>query len=591
MPELTAGELCAVFEDAALASVRVAGRPALDRVYVAVRDADWRTIPGTVLASRTVRTDAGPAVEFEVRNELGDIDFRWRGVVEATATGFRFTMDGVAQTSFDANRIGFCLLHPQELKGRPARVRSPRGELTGTFPERISPHQLFTDVEQMIYEVGGGARLEIAFDGELFETEDHRNWSDPGWKTYCRPLSAPKPVRHRAGQHVRQAVELRAHGSASAAVKQLPTATRGRASDQTAQVTVGTAVTGTVPRLGLGASCLPDPGRAEREAVRQLRPAYLHVELEDGTDWPGRLEAAAGEAADLNVPLDVALVAEAGRVSAMAGRLARTPASFGRISVFSPVRHTTEAGTVVALRHAGLTVPCGGGSRAHFAEINRGEFDLETWDFATYGLSPQVHHADDESILATPEAVADGLRHARVLAGGRPVVAGPVTLRPRFNAAADGPDRLPAADDDGPDADERQHSWLAAVYLAAAFPSLVGATAVTAYRTIGRRGVVTADGDLSPAARVVSALTALAGVDVRVTQSTGGLTALAAAAASGLRIMIANRARYSMRTELAGVMVREAAVLGGGALNPARLVLPPRSVTLLEAAPVEAGPA
>lgn len=578
MPELTAGSLRATLENAALTDVTVAGRPALDTVYVAVRDADWGTVPAAVTSSRT----RDGAAEFEVRHLLGGIDFRWHGTVQPTGTGLRFTMDGVAGTSFDANRIGFCLLHPQALRGRTVRVRTPRGEQAGTFPERISPHQLFTDVQAMTYEVGGGARLEIAFDGDLFEVEDHRNWSDPGWKTYCTPLSAPWPVRHPAGRRLRQVVDLRAYPSRP------PTAARRTAAAETARVTVGKTVTGTVPQLGLGACCLPEPDDAAQAAVRELRPAYLHVELEYGGPWRSRLDRAAAEASALGVPLDVALVVAPDQVTAMSGQVARAAGSFGRISVFSPARHTTDAGTVTAardaLRHAGLSVPVGGGSRAHLAELNRGEFDLQTWDFAVYGLTPQVHHTDDESILATADAVADGLAQARVLALGRPVVAGPVTLRPRFNAASGQPDPLPLADDDGPDADPRQHTQLAAVYLAAALSRLTGACAVTAFRTIGRRGVITADGRTTPAAGIVSVLTPLEGAGVRQVQCTGGLTALAVEGSPGLHILATNRARGSIRVELDDLTVSEAAILGGGALDPARLVLPPRSVAVIRAA-------
>ena len=355
-----------------------------------------------------------------------------------------------------------------------------------------------------------------------------------------------------------------------------------------ARVAIGTALAGTVPSLGLGASCLPSVSAAARDAVRGVSPAYLHVELEDGGPWEDRLESALAEAAGLGVPLDVALVAPAGRVTAMARRVARHADAISRVSVFGPERHTTERGTVAEVRAAfrdpGAPVRFGGGSRAHLAELNRGRFDVDSWDFVTYGLTPQVHQGDDRSVLGTEAAIADGLAQAGAIAAGLPVVTGPVTLRPRFNAAAEQAAPLPPADDDGPDVDERQHGPLAAVYLAAAVSRLAGACAVTLYRSIGRRGVIRADGTLTPAARVIAALTPLAGSAVRRTAGPDTVSGLAVVTLDGLFVLVANLTPANASIELAGAKaVTEVAVLGGGKLDQHQIVLPGHSVAAISA--------
>jgi D-apionolactonase len=568
--ETRAGDLSVVLADSELRDIHVGGHPALDLVYVAVRDPGWGTVPGEILSVATCRTTTGTTTEVEVRHAQGEIAFH-----------VRFVMDGVAQTGFDANRIGFCLLHPQALKGLPVRISGPSGALDGTFPEQISPDPVFSGFDRMACCVAEGAELEIRFDGEVFETEDHRNWSDPGWKTYCTPLAAPRPTHLAAGQHVTQSVELRAH-VASALSRRGPRS-------EAVTIRIGPAVIGTVPALGLGTSGLTRPAPATCEAVRALRPAHLHVELEDGTPWPSRLKTAEAEATALGTTLDVAVVAAPERVALIADRAARTVARLGRVSVFSPARHHTGRGTVTTarevLRDAGRDVPVGGGSRAHFAELNRGTFDAETWDFVTYGLTPQVHHSSDGSILATAAAIADGLEQARSIAGGLPVVVGPVTLRPRFNAAAERPDPLPPSDD-GPDVDDRQHTPLAATYLAAAVSRLAGADAVTVFRTSGRRGVVTSEGEPAPAAAVVSALTSLAGAAVRTAGcSDPAVVVLAVTTADGIYMLVTNLAPEGRRLELDGAAVREATVLGARgtntALDPSRLMLPPLSTAAI----------
>jgi D-apionolactonase len=571
--------------------IRLAGHPALDRVYVAVRDTGWNTVPGRVLSSSSSRAGAGTVTELEVSHAAGDIAFRWHGRIEAWPDRITFTLDGTAGRAFDANRIGFCLLHPQALKGMPVRVDGR--ELV--FPDLIAPDPVFSGFTTMTCRVTAGAELDIRLGGAVFETEDHRNWSDPGWKTYCPPLAEPVPRRLAAGQRVTQSVELRARVAPSGRPAAAPPAAAPPA--RAARVRIGAPVGRALPAIGLGACGRPDPRADLAAAVRAVGPAYLQVELEDGGQWASRLDCAAAEAAALGVPLDVAVVAEPERAVALAVRAASVSAPLGRVSVFSPVRHQTQCGAVARIRDAlGGTVPVGGGSRAHFAELNRGRFDTENWDFLTYGLSPQVHHISDDAVLATADAIADGLRQASATPAGLPVVVGPVTLRPRFNATTGRPDPLPAADDDGPDVDDRQHGPLAAVYLAAAISRLAGADAVTAYRTTGRRGIVSDHGVPSPAAAVVAALTRLTGTRLRAAGSSDpGLLALAA----GPSVLLTNLATDWRRVEISGVDAQAATMLAAcdpadaadAAVDPARPVLPPQSVVLFTVlAPAAAAP-
>ncbi len=41
-------------------------------------------------------------------------------------------------------------------------------------------------------------------EGEVFEMEDQRNWTDASFKTYCRPLALPIPYRLEPSTPVRQ---------------------------------------------------------------------------------------------------------------------------------------------------------------------------------------------------------------------------------------------------------------------------------------------------------------------------------------------------------------------------------------------------
>jgi hypothetical protein len=123
-------------------------------------------------------------------------------VISGTGDGtIDYVLDGVAGRSFLKNRIGFCVLHPMELAGREAMVETPEGRLVSTFPDLISPDQPFLDMVSLRHGVGDGAdaRVTIRFEGDLFETEDQRNWTDASYKTYSTPLRLPYPVRVEAG--------------------------------------------------------------------------------------------------------------------------------------------------------------------------------------------------------------------------------------------------------------------------------------------------------------------------------------------------------------------------------------------------------
>ena len=97
--------------------------------------------------------------------------------------------------------------------GTPLLVAHPDGSTTTClFPLLISPDQPAGDISGLRHCVDG-IDTEIAFQGETFEMEDQRNWSDASFKTYCRPLSLPRPYRLHAGEVQRQEIHIRLRGT------------------------------------------------------------------------------------------------------------------------------------------------------------------------------------------------------------------------------------------------------------------------------------------------------------------------------------------------------------------------------------------
>ena len=56
------------------------------------------------------------------------------------------------------------------------------------------------------------ARSSIRFEGDLWEMEDQRNWTDASYKTYSTPLRLPYPVEIQEGDRVWQRVTIEARG-------------------------------------------------------------------------------------------------------------------------------------------------------------------------------------------------------------------------------------------------------------------------------------------------------------------------------------------------------------------------------------------
>jgi D-apionolactonase len=497
-----AGPLSAVLADGALRDVRLLGYRALDAVYVAVRDSAWNTIPGSVSDFRMAGNNEGCTATWHCVHRAADVEFAWRGSIEASGTEIAFRLEGEALSEFEINRIGFCLLHPIELTGTVIEVAYPDGgHGPAVFPVQVSPGPILTGASGLSYQAGPGARLGISFTGGRLETEDHRNWTDPGWKTYTPPLADPAPWRMRPGDRIRQAVTLRARsGHRAAPAAQPPPAS------EVASLRLGPA-DGVLPELGVVT------GGRDGPSLRRLAPSVIHIQLNDGEDWRARLALAADRAAQLGGQLSVALVGpDPAWLAACARVLPELAAPVVAVGVFAPPDGIAPAGAARLVREQlppGVAV--GGGSLLHFAELNRAAARDPDWDFVMFPVTPQVHHTDDASVLSTILGQEPAVRDA---AGGLPVIVGPVSLRRRTGQFT------PASPDDPRDPRECEPAgiaWLCATVIAmhAAEKIIFLNPAVGAPDTAGQPAASEpAASDCAGAERVFATLARLAGQPV-----------------------------------------------------------------------------
>ena len=467
---LRAGPLACVYEAGDLRYVTVGGVEVCRRLYAAVRDEDWGTVPGVLSDEMIEETADGFRIGYIRTHRREEIDFVWRASIRIASyppaaewygagegalvytAHVRFEFDGEARSDFRRNRIGLCVLHPPlESVGKPVTVTPTHGQYYFTyFPNQIAPQNPFADFSQLTVGLTEHAFLNWMFSGDAFETEDQRNWTDASFKTFCTPLSRPFPVAVSAGERVRQAVDLQVswpttHPPASAATGS-PT------------LACGTGPPTRIPDLGLGVGI---DGRG-------IEPAFRRLDLDlTGPGWADALRAA-----DRDAPLELAVTTsgDAAEIAALVPALAAARPQVERLLVVRAGEWATRPEDVLALAgafaEAGLTPDLYGGTTASFAEFNRRRPPLDLVQGVCYSAQPQEHASDNASLVECCAALTDTVRSARAICGDKPLSVGPITLRKRVNPYATGPGWEP------PPPDPRHRSLFGAGWTLAALKYL-----------------------------------------------------------------------------------------------------------------------
>src|SRR5262249_17042978 len=120
--------------------------------------------------------------------------------------GIVFEARAQALTDFTTARTSFCILHPIEgVAGQEFDLTRP-GETVDKvrFPDVISAHQPFKNIRGLSHRVAEGLQASIRMEGDIWEMEDQRNWTDASFKTYGRPRDIPWPYTISKGDTVVQ---------------------------------------------------------------------------------------------------------------------------------------------------------------------------------------------------------------------------------------------------------------------------------------------------------------------------------------------------------------------------------------------------
>lgn len=449
-----------------------------------VRDPSWITLPQEKpkIAVEEQPGETSIGLEFSV----GGGALRCRVDILARDVGTlvaRIAM--TAQEDFSTNRAGFTVLHPLEgVAGRPLRVRHSDGAVEKTsFPALISPGQPAFDIVGMRHHVGraGSVEVDITFEGEVFEMEDQRNWSDGSYKTYCRPLTVPFTYEIPAGETVRQTVMVAVSGD------------MGRLPESAYQPFAVSAdpLDERFPEIGLA---VEDGWICEDRnvpAVKAAGPSFLQLRAGPGAN-KGFLARASKFVAELGVPVEAEIVLaddqppEEGlqehcnafsEADINPARVTALPEAY--LLSYQPSgpwpTGLTPRDALLAARRVFPNAEIGGGVLTNFTEFNRHRPDPIECDFYTHGMTPIVHAADDQSVIETLEAFGSIFASGSAICPGKPCRLGLVSIGMRSNpygaAVADNPNnvRQPMAMHD-----PRQTGLFAAAWAVGAIAAAVG---------------------------------------------------------------------------------------------------------------------
>ncbi|RUW94523.1 hypothetical protein [Mesorhizobium sp. M7A.F.Ca.US.010.02.1.1] len=558
---LSAGALSADFVNGNLRTIRHRGTEVLRAIAYIVRDRDWGTYEPNLTDLIINQAADAFSVSYSAsclapdRSRLG-----FRATIKGSADGrLVFEVSALPESDFETNRCGFCILHPiADLAGSPVTVEHTDGSIVATkLPELIDPWQPFKNLRTITHEVRPGVTAECRMEGDVFEMEDQRNWSDASYKTYVRPLALPWPYVLPAGQTLRQTISLRITGEGKA-----PAAT---VTSEPVRVELGEVG----PRLpDVGVVIYPEDvetALANLSTLAALGPQQLLFHY-DPTRGHG-LDAlrafarlATAYAAETTLECVVACAGDLdAEMSGVANLVREAGLKLSAIAVSPSVdRQSTPPGSAwpdcpsleevyAAARRAFPDIRLGGGMFSYFTELNRKRVPADRLDFVTHCTCPIVHAADDLSIMQSLEALPFITQSAQAIFGAKPYRIGPSTIAMRQNPYGGatkpnpGGQRIAMADSDPRHAGQFAAAWTigyAARVAPAGLEMLTLSSFTGPFGVLASSGEPVAEGSRRPIFKAIKGLCELAGlshVAARTSDETKAL-ALAGRSASGKTI-------------------------------------------------------
>ncbi|WP_119268999.1 hypothetical protein [Taklimakanibacter deserti] len=567
---LRAGPLSVLFDGANLRDIRMHGEEVIRAISFVVRDKDWATLIPDISDLVVEEDESRFAIGYRAGVASKDETFDYEVAIEGLASGvLTYSGRGKTQTGFLTNRTGFVVLHPiTGVSGAAATITHTTGERIETrFPVEIDPVQPMMDLREISYVSAGGQAVTCRMEGDAFEMEDQRNWTDASYKTYVRPLALPWPYRIAPGEGVDQKITLTITGASKGARRQ------GASS---AVLSLAEAK-GAVPPLGVGHQP-EDAAAALRQAEKLHQLGLSHVICHhdprrghNAETLAKQVQAAVAMGAEPWLEAVVEQLDDDGasaEIDALGKVAARLDHPFTTVLVSpAPDLKCTLPGSVwppapdaaklyAATRRAFPGSRIGGGMFSFFTELNRKRPPTEAIDLVTFTTAAIFHAGDDRSLMDTLECLPHIVRTVPAIAKGLPYSVGPSAIGLRDNpygeAAVANPRNIRQAVNFN---DPRQRGIMGAAWNLGYFAAFAegGAEAIALGGAVGPFGVLSVPtafpqpgfegkGELYPVWHVVRGLAKLKGRPVRLLQSSidGAVRGIAADTQKGTELWLCN---------------------------------------------------
>jgi hypothetical protein len=492
---VNAGGLSMIYENGNIRRIRSGNSEILRMIYPSVRGKGWLTYYPIITEEKfEVKSDSFK-IYYDCLYKSGEINFSAHFSIEGFSdSSVIFSMDGEANSDFEKNRIGFCVLHSAEYGGISCKIGHSNGEEeVMTFPRLISPRQPFTDINKMIWEKGGN-NFSLDLYGDVFETEDQRNWTDASYKTYCTPLGMPYPVKIKTGDKISQKVVFKMNG----------TSLSGKNENTGITINVFPENISPLPMIGIARSSRPQEITGnEIKIIQKLNFDHYRTDLHlFNVKWKDTAALAATEAKKIGCPLELAVFIDDNFHEQVTGLLAwivETKPMIAAMHIFhkdhrsTPAPLINEIGSII--KEVLPAIKAGAGTNANFAQVNRDRPSSTYIDNVSYSIHPQEHAGDNLTLVENLQAQASTVESAMNFSGGRGIWVSPVNIQRRFNANTENFEQPAVNDSCPPQIDSRLLSLFGACWVAGSIKYICesGAQGVTYLETVGERGIFQGD--------------------------------------------------------------------------------------------------
>jgi len=507
---LRTGPLTAEFEAGNLRHIRYRGREMIRAISFVVRDKNWGTYAPQIGRLHFQEEPEAFRVSYEATVKEGEEEFRFSAEIEGQSDGsLYFSGKGTAISDFLTNRTGFVVLHPLEgVAGDACTIEHVDGTIEETrFPLLIDPVQPMTALRGITHQFIPGLKVSCLMEGDTFEMEDQRNWTDASYKTYVRPLALPWPYLIAKSEKIDQKVTLTVSGSA----------TEIESAGGALLITLGKPTSRAMPPLGLGLDPKDLEGTEQNfRLLKQAAASHLvcYYDPRLGHSPADLIRVAAiGRALGVELWLEFVIptVDHFERDIQDLGRAVRElddPFAAVMISPAPDLKCTLPGSPwppcppledcYRALRAALPEARLGGGMASFFTELNRKRPPVGLLDFVTFTTVAIFHAGDDRSAMEGLESLPYLAKSVESFIGGKPYHVGPSAIGLRMNPYGEAPMANPRNIRQAMNGmDPRQRGLFAAAWSVGYVARFAqeGASALTLGGTVGEFGIAYAKSD------------------------------------------------------------------------------------------------